>query len=197
MPPRSWFAAMDMEERLTLLLKRGYLLAQEATGLRDEFRDVLDSDPDVADRLDQIDVRASPADDLDFRLNLSIEMQLRDWLAQVMASSIYDVLRSVDDKVTVSSPLEVLTAAADTLYRNAHLHMNKNDPLVKARERISGLAKTIFSSEEGRQRHDMSMRLARIQARIEWFERVLHIAKSVTAAQFEWFLELARIRWHR
>jgi hypothetical protein len=182
----------DLEERLSLMLRRGYLLAEEVTRLRVEFSDVLAEDTDLARRIDEAEVRMPQADGPEPGLSQSMEGQLRDWLAQVNSSSLYDVLRFADAKVTNSSPLSVLIAAAEALYRDAHQQKDKADPSVKARERLSGLAKTIFASEDERRRHDMSMKFAAVQRLIERFEKVLRIAGSVTAAQFEWFLEQAR-----
>jgi hypothetical protein len=182
----------DLEEHLALMLTRGYLLEQEVSGLRDEFADILSVDPDLAQRLDRAEVHGTQADGFESRLSPAKESQLRDWLVQLNASSIYDVLRSVDSRVTNSSPLRVLIVAADELYKQAHLVANKNDPSIVARQRLSGLAKQIFESEEERRRHDVSMKVVKVQSLIDRIEQVLGIARAVTPGQFEWFLERAK-----
>jgi hypothetical protein len=183
----------DIVDRLTLMLKRGYLLVAEATGLQEDFSDVLAQDAELARRLDQAEIRSPPSDGAESRLSARMESDLRDWLAQARASSLYDVLKNVDAKVTNSSSLPVLREAADALYRDAHSQADKSDPSVTARQRLSGLAKTIFSSDADRRRYDTSMKVAVVQRLIERFEQVLRHAASVTAAQFEFFLERVRI----
>lgn len=179
-----------VDEQLTLMLAKGYLLEEEVTRLRRDHADVLASAPDLVGRIASSEVRQP--DSAELRLNPDQEHTLASYLSEVGEISLYDVLKRVDESVTHHSPLEKLLAAAETLREQAHGVKNKTDPTLTTRERLSGLAKVVFVSEEQRRRHDMSMVFARLRAIITRFETALEAAGAVSAAQFELYLEEAR-----
>jgi hypothetical protein len=184
----------DFEARLSLLSKRGYLLEQEATALRRRFGDILDATPALAERLDKVTVHSAQNDPAESRLDAAIETQLRDQLKNAQARSIYDVLRIVDPGITEQSPRQALLAAADKLYTKEHRKKNKSDPAIKARERLSGMAKTFFKSDEERAKLHASMGLAELRDLVDWFLDVLSSTKAMSSAQVESFLREARTR---
>ncbi|GAB2839909.1 hypothetical protein GCM10022221_44120 [Actinocorallia aurea] len=187
-------ARRELKDRLDLLELRGHLLLSERDGLRDDFAEVLASSPALARRLDAVEVKdpgpAVPAD----RLDEHAERQLRELLRTAQLSSLYEVLKTVDESVTERSPVTVLVAAAERLYLREHQRKNKSDPAVKAREDLSGHAKKHFATEEGRRRHDASMRLESLRELVAWYTEVLGTARAMTAAQVEDFLVKAKRR---
>lgn len=181
----------ELERRLDLLAKRGHLLEAEAAAVRGNFGDVLADAPDLAERIDALTVPPASSAARP-RLDETSEAQLRDQLKQAEVRSLYEVLKEVDESVTEQSPVELLLAAADKLYRRESLKKKKTDPRIKARERLSGTARKMFRTEEMRRRHDASMRLTALRDLVEWFVEVLGGAKVVSSGQVEWFLEEAR-----
>jgi hypothetical protein len=182
----------DLDGRLTLMLQRGYLLAEEVARIHAEFADVLAADPALGRRLQQAQVRTSQTAASAPRLSPTTEEQLRSLLRQARVTSVYEALKGVAEGITETSPLLQLLAAADKLYLDAHETKDKSDPAVKARDRLSGMAKIFFASAEERHRHDMSMMLERLRVLLDRFENVLAAARMVSAAQLETFLEDAR-----
>ncbi|WP_067452367.1 hypothetical protein [Actinomadura macra] len=185
----------DFMARLALMAKRGFLLESEVAALRQSFADVLAADESLRKQLDGVPVRSVQDDPVGPRLDDRTEAQLRELLRSAQELSIYDVLKSVDAAVNEQSPREVLLAAADALYLKQHNRKNKQDPTIKALERLSGLARaSLFQSDEQRDRLDASMRLTKLQELVEWFFDVLGSARSVSRGQVEAFLEEARTR---
>lgn len=182
----------EFQDQLDFLTRRGHLLPGEVDALREAFADVLADRPKLARRLDQAVVGSAPNDVTTARLDASTTAQLRDQLRNAQALSLYEVLKTVDPMITPHSPRDALLEAAETLYLKAHSRTNKNDPAIKARERLSGLAKKIFATDELRERHDTSMRLTGLDKLIEWLLEVLREAKAISGGQVLAFLEKAR-----
>ncbi|MFI6906452.1 hypothetical protein ACIBKY_34685 [Nonomuraea sp. NPDC050394] len=184
----------EFQARLQLLAKRGHLLPPEAESLRREYADVLASDRDLAGRLDATPVGPVQDDLSAARLDASTAARLRDMLDSARLHSLYDALKTVAPTVTPRSPRKLLLEAADELYRTEHRRKNKSDPAIKARELLSGLAKTLFATDEQRERHDTSMRLTTLDELIAWVVKVLAAAKAISGEQVLAFLEEARRR---
>ncbi|MEV1114878.1 zinc ribbon domain-containing protein [Actinosynnema sp. NPDC049800] len=179
--------------RLSLMLAKGYLLVEEATGLRAEFADVLAADPALADRVERAEKRSSGGGTASARLPPEDESRLSGQLAEVGEISLYELLRGVDESITNTSPLPQLRQAAQELWTRTHLIKDKSDPTLPTRERLGVFAKSVFASEEKRAQHDMSMKAVTLQAIIKRFETTLKLAASVSARQFELYLEEARL----
>ncbi|MEU8147471.1 hypothetical protein [Nonomuraea sp. NPDC048901] len=184
----------EFQDRLDLLVRRGHLLPQEVDSLRESFADVLADHPSLAKRLGKATVGSAGNGETAARLDSSITDQIRDQLRNAQALSLYDVLKTVDSRITPHSPRELLIEAADALYRREQSRKNKNDPAIKARKDLSGLAKRVFATDELRKRHDTSMRLAGLEELIAWLLEVLREAKAVSGGQVLAFLEKARTR---
>ncbi|MFE0145835.1 hypothetical protein ACFWY5_01730 [Nonomuraea sp. NPDC059007] len=184
----------EFQARLRLLAKRGHLLPPEVESLRREFADVLAADRELAGRLDATPVGPVQDDLSAARLDASTVARLRDMLDGARLHSLYDALKTVAPTVTPHSPRKLLLEAADELYRKEHRRKNKSDPAIKARELLSGLAKTLFATDEQRERHDTSMRLTTLDELIAWVVKVLAAAKAISSEQVLAFLEEARRR---
>ncbi|GIJ27003.1 hypothetical protein Vqi01_21650 [Micromonospora qiuiae] len=181
----------DLNDRLDVLLARGFLLDEEVSKLREDFAEALESSPELRQRLDAASVReAKPADEAS--LAPSVETELLNNLSGVGAKSLYDVLRDIDQAITDTSPRELLLAAADQLADRAHKIKDKRDPKVLHWERLSRLARVVFGTEEERRRHDVSMRRAQLRFLVSTFEEALSVAREMTAGQVELFLRRAR-----
>ncbi|MEV4897524.1 hypothetical protein AB0K48_50145, partial [Nonomuraea sp. NPDC055795] len=184
----------EFQARLQLLARRGHLLPPEVESLRREYADVLAADPELAARLDATPVGPVQEDLSAARLDASSAARLRDLLDGARLHSLYDALKTVAPTVTPRSPRKLLLEAADELYRTEHRRMNKSDPAIKARELLSGLAKVLFGTDEQRERHDASMRLATLDELIAWVVKVFAAAKAISGEQVLAFLEEARRR---
>ncbi|QXJ21488.1 hypothetical protein AGRA3207_002347 [Actinomadura graeca] len=185
----------EFKARFALMARRGFVLQTEVTVLYEDFGDILAADPGLREQLDGAPVRPVQDGPAGSRLDERTETQLRDLLESARERSIYDVLKTADPAVNEQSPRETLLAAADMLYLRQHHRKNKQDPAIKALERLSGLAKTsLFQSDEQRARLDASMRLEKLRELVEWFLDVLGTARSVSGGQVEAFLEEARTR---
>lgn len=181
----------ELSARLDVLLARGFLLEEEVTKLRVDYAEVLGADPDLGRRLDDAPVRPALSA-VPEALDPTREREILNHLEGVRAQSLYDVLREVDATVTHTSPREVLLAAARVLGDRAQGTMDKRDPGVLHRERLSSLAGVVFESDDSRHRHDVSMRQARLRSLLRDFEATLSIAAEVSATQVELFLRQAR-----
>lgn len=183
----------QLGERLSLMLAKGYLLLREETELRAQFSDVLTADQDLAGQVERAAKRADDKSEASARLTPEQEKTLSGQLEAVGEISLYELLKGVDESLTNTSPVAQLREAAQTLWQQTHDIKNKmSDPTLGTRERLASLAKSVFASEEGRRRHDTSMKVLTLQAIIRRFERALKFAESVSAKQFEMYLGQAR-----
>lgn len=179
--------------RLSLMLAKGYLLTEEVTGLRAEFADVLAADQALADQVERAEKRSAGTGTASARLPPEDERRLSSQLAEVGEISLYQLLRGVDESITNTSSLSRLRDAAQELWARTHRIKDKSDPTLPTRERLGVFAKSVFASEEKRRQHDMSMKAVALQAIINRFETTLKVAESVSARQFELYLEEARL----
>jgi hypothetical protein len=182
----------DLEERLRLMIAKGYLLDVEAESLRTSFSDVLTAHPDLKLQLDQAPVQPAPERRKLPTLDSNTEDNLRTNLGTVRELTLYDVLHGVNDQITVTSPLDVLREAAQKLDDSARLNMNKDDPRIAAWQRLSALATRIFGSDEERDRYDLFMKTEKIRTVLLRFETVLSEASAIGAEQVELYFEEVR-----
>lgn len=184
----------EFKERLKLLARRGHLLDAEVTTLRRDYAEILAADTALARRLDAVPVRPAASSPAEPRLDPGKERQLGEQLAIAGLVSIYDALKLADPAVTDQSARKVLLDAADQLYKDQHAKKNRQDPTIKARERLAGLAKEFFRTDEQRARLDASMRSTTLHELAERYLSVLGTAREATSGQVEMFLEEARTK---
>lgn len=179
-----------LSERLDLMLAKGYLYDVERNALVADGADAgLIRRADAAEILPLDQARQDSE-----RLASETERILKTNLAIVRSRDLYQLLAAVDPQVTVTSPLEQLTAAADALYRKARTMADKTRPEVGAQQTLAGLAREVFSSAVQRRRHDFSMQVAPIEAVAERYAADLSPVRRVDARQFEVFLRTAAER---
>ncbi|MEO6087689.1 MAG: zinc ribbon domain-containing protein [Umezawaea sp.] len=183
----------EVDGRLSLMLAKGYLLAEEASGLRAEYPDVLAVDQALAGQFEGAEKRSAGTGTASARLPPEDESRLSRQLAEVGEINLYELLKGVDESITNTSSLPHLRKAAQELWERTHQTKDKSDPTLPTRGRLGVVAKSLFVSEEKRGQHDMSMKAATLQAIINRFETTLRIAESVSAEQFEMYLGEAQL----
>lgn len=179
-----------LADRLDLMLAKGYLYDVERDALAADGADAA-----LIRRADAAEIRpfSQPRQNYE-RLAPETERALKMNLAIVQHRDLYRLLATADPRVTGTSPLEQLTAAADALYRNARNIADKTRPEVGAQQQLVGLAREVFKSADQRRRHDFSMLVAPMEAVAEQFAADLSPVRRVDARQFEVFLRTAAER---
>jgi hypothetical protein len=186
---------LELENRLEIILRKGFVFDTERTAIQKDYpdyRDLLQGRP-LGRRLEAADTRSEPASaPRKPRLDPVKAKAVRAALEVLHLPTLYEVLRTVDKDVTETSPLPALRAAADKLYQQAHRTMDKS-PEVGARQQLAGFAKDIFSDEDRRRRYDTTVSLQPLDDLIRQLDQALVVA-HVEASQVEWLLGKAQER---
>ena len=174
--------------RAAVLLARGYLHESEYEELK---ADLATADEAVRRHVESAEKRPDPRAHSDNeRLAPETEQNIRDYLRIVEKGDLYEVLREVAPGVGSASPRTELRAAADEFYRKTRNIGDKNSK-VSARERLAGIAKTVFETDANRRRYDISRRLALLDPVLEQYKQDLAVARRVDVGQFKLFLDNA------
>lgn len=172
--------------RVDVLLAKGFLYESEYAELK---ADMAAADEAVRRRVESAQRRPDPQARTDSaRLDSVTEQNIRDYLRIVGKGDLYDVLREVVPGAGPASPRTELLAATDEFLRKTWHIGNKDRPKVGAREKLAGIAKTVFETDENRRRYEVSRRLAPLGPVLEQYKQDLVVAQRVDACQFEMFL---------
>lgn len=183
----------EFRERVELILEKGFLYDVEWEALTAE-EDLLAGELALRQRLERAEKRPLRQAATDHgRLDAAQERTLRLSLAKLGDADIYQSLRRADPAISDRSPRDRLLVAAAGLYEKAK-NITVKTLEVGAMQDISGLATTIFSSDEMVQRLARSVSLFPLDDLLAEYQKALSPAKVVTARQVERFLREARRR---
>jgi hypothetical protein len=187
---------LELEERLEIVLQKGYVFDTERAAIEKHYPDHRDllAGRSLGRRLEAAETRPEgPGVRRRERLESVTAQNVRAALEVLSLESLYEVLHTVDPAVTEASELPELRAAADKLYQQAHRTMDKS-PEVGARQQLAGFAKTIFADEDKRRRYDTSLSLQPLDDLIQQFDQALLPVARVEASQVELLLDRAQER---
>lgn len=177
----------ELDRDLRIMLSKGFLWDAEVNALRRNYPE-LAGEPELADRLDRLPTRAiAEQHAVPDQLDPSKAKTIRSLLDLLGEKSLYTLLATVDAGVSEHAPLKQLTRAANKLYQQTQLDMNK-DPRLGAKQELAGHAMQVFRTEHERSRYDSTVTLAPVVELIGKYQSALAAIKRFEAGQVERFL---------
>lgn len=184
----------EFEKQLSFINAKDSIEQAELDKFIDDFQDIYSA----AEVRNRVKVKVAPSGSHstspDQLLDPSVFKNIVDLLSIVKKSSLYDLLQLSDATATAQ-----LRAAAAELYKNVVGRLTKTAEVTALNE-LAGLAKTIFQSEEMRQRYDANLRRASLDLLLTDLDMVMNraVTKEVQAGQVNLFLENAqKAGWKR
>ena len=178
-------------DRMEDMLAKGYLLDEEYERLWGE--EAVRTDDGLRRRLQEAERRPRNTGSQDsgdaWRLDQSLERDLRAHLELLGQPDLYAVLRMADPEAGQAVPADRLLAAADALDRRARDTAGHGE--ADAMRSLAAIARQVLGSPGLRQRHDATMRLWALEALLDRYESSLEIAGEISPRQFEKFLREA------
>lgn len=173
---------------LNIMLSKGFLWDADVRALRLTYPEVT-RDPELADKLDHLPTRAiNEQHVIPAQLDPSTAKGIQLGLDTLGEKSLYTVLATeVDPGISERSPLDRLSAAANSLYDLANKNPNKG-VRQEAKQSLGGHAMHVFETDHARSRYDNTIALAPVVELIEKYRLATATVKRLEAGQVERFL---------